>query len=255
MQKTPVLIYQDYVHNNGPLYAALADRYGHGAVGYCDASDILAGALDRNVRLFAMPGGADLYFCEKLNGEGNARIRAYVENGGSYLGICAGAYYACAAIEWAKGTDQEICGPRELAFYDGTAIGPVPEFLQERPLTGSWLHAAPLLYQDGPTIFETKVVYEGGPVFSGDAGNILARYQNGKAAIVECSIGRGRIILSSPHIERLSRDTLYRHNNPDHAREQAVMDELAPHAAQRARLWNIILDRLSAEAKEQSSAA
>lgn len=254
MPKPEILIYQDYVYNNGALYAALADRFGHGMVGYCDAADILSGALDQSVRLFVMPGGADLYYCETLNGDGNARIRTYVGNGGSYLGICAGAYYACTAIEWAKDTDQEICGPRELAFYNGTAIGPVSEFLPNG-INGSWMHAAPLLYHDGQILLETRTHYEGGPVFSENAGSVLARYQNGGAAIVECTHGKGRVILSSPHIERLSRPAPYRHNNAHYAHEQAVFETLAPDAEKQARLWTIILDRLTADVREQEDAA
>ena len=29
---------------------------------------------------------------------------AYVEDGGSYLGLCAGAYYACSYVEFDLGT-------------------------------------------------------------------------------------------------------------------------------------------------------
>lgn len=249
------MIYQDYIHNNGQLYAALAAVFGPQSVSYCDAADILAGCLDQTVQLFVMPGGADLYYCEKLDGAGNDRIRAYVENGGSYLGLCAGAYYACSAIEWGKGTDQEICGPRQLAFYNGTATGPVAEFMQSGGISGTWLHAADLLYHDGQTCFETKTPYEGGPVFSENAGQILARYKNGGAAIVEIKPGAGRVILSSPHIERLSGDSLYRHGNTDYAHAKAVYESLTPYADQQARLWTTILDRLTKDAEAQSDAA
>ena len=40
--------------------------------------------------MFVMPGGADLPYCAALNGAPNARIRRFVEAGGTYLGICAG---------------------------------------------------------------------------------------------------------------------------------------------------------------------
>lgn len=38
--------------------------------------------------LFVMPGGADLPYCRTLNGEGNRRIKQFVQRGGSYLGLC-----------------------------------------------------------------------------------------------------------------------------------------------------------------------
>ena len=36
------------------------------------------------------PGGADSPYQEKLQGEGNRVIRQFVEEGGWYLGFCAG---------------------------------------------------------------------------------------------------------------------------------------------------------------------
>ena len=43
----------------------------------------------------------------------------FVENGGSYLGICAGAYFACDYIEFDKNGPLEVVGPRDLKFYPG----------------------------------------------------------------------------------------------------------------------------------------
>lgn len=41
-----------------------------------------------------IPGGRDLPYCRDLNGYINDRIIRYVKEGGVYMGICAGAYYA-----------------------------------------------------------------------------------------------------------------------------------------------------------------
>ena len=54
-----------------------------------------------------MPGGADRPYCAALNGEGNRRIRAFVEAGGAYLGLCAGAYYASQRVEFELGSRCE----------------------------------------------------------------------------------------------------------------------------------------------------
>jgi len=251
-----VLIYQDYVHNNGLLYRALRDHFGH--VDYCDSGDIKSGILNDDVGLFVMPGGADLYYCEKLNGDGNTAIRRYVERGGSYLGICAGAYYACSAIEWAKGTSQEICGARELNFYDGIAIGPVYDFIEDRDIAKSWLQATPIVYDDGISSFEVTALYKGGPLFSGGSSRVLARYANGDAAIVESSVGEGIAILSSPHIECIAPQaelSLYRHRNENHDYENAILNRTKPKQSQQAALWQIILDRLTRSAAGVTHAA
>ena len=101
------------------------------AVQQVDAATLLEGHWTEHALLLVMPGGADLPFCKHLNGEGNRIIRqgvrvvvapwqhslaagsasqltahrlslkrAWVEAGGCYLGLCAGAYYACARVEF-----------------------------------------------------------------------------------------------------------------------------------------------------------
>ena len=253
MQAQTVLIYQDYIHNNGQLYAALARHYGHKAVGYCDDADILSGCLNPAIQLFVMPGGADLYYCEKLNGAGNARIRAYVEQGGSYLGVCAGAYYGCAALDWAANSVAPINGARELGFYDGVASGPLPDLMEDGTIEKSWRGVAALAYDDGAARIETAALYEGGPVFTGGSATILARYADGRAAIVECRTGKGKAILSGPHIEIMT-PPLYAHRNESFAYEKKITAALAPHLATRQALWAAVLDRLT-PAREVSDAA
>ena len=69
--------------------------------------------------LLAIGGGFDTGYLRALQAEGIQLIRDYVEGGGRYLGICAGAYLACCDIEFDKGGDLEVCGPRNLMFYPG----------------------------------------------------------------------------------------------------------------------------------------
>lgn len=90
-----------------------------------NAGELLAGGWQARTALLVMPGGADLPYCKHLNGTGNAHIRDFVATGGSYLGICAGAYYACARIEFEPGGTMEVVGDRELRFFPGAARGAV----------------------------------------------------------------------------------------------------------------------------------
>ena len=87
------------------------------------SDDIIRNGISKDIDLFVMPGGADKPYAKKLNGQGNKNIRRYVEQGGTYLGICAGAYYGCSSIEFQKGTSSEICEDRELSFYPGCGTG------------------------------------------------------------------------------------------------------------------------------------
>lgn len=238
-----VLLYQDYIHNNGVLHAALRATFG--AVEFCDASDIIGGILD-DARLFVMPGGADLYYCEKLNGAGNTAIKKWVRDGGTYLGICAGAYYACASITWAEGTAQEITGPRELAFFPGRAVGPVYDFIEDHNIDKSWYGIAPVTVNGGTR----HEFYAGGPYFC-DAeshGNVrvIARYHSlpgTPAAAVDCAVGRGRAVLCGPHpeygLDSLNR-TFYNHRNPSAAWRLKTGERLAAAPQDGPPLWEQI---------------
>ena len=107
------------------------------------ADEVVAGGWEHGCDLFAMPGGADQPYCALLNGQGNARIRSFVAGGGRFIGICAGAYYGSARCEFELGTELEIAGARELAFFPGIARGAAfPGFVYAKE-TGS--RAAELL--------------------------------------------------------------------------------------------------------------
>lgn len=76
--------------------------------------------------LLVFPGGADLPYCRELNGTTNSRIKKYVEQGGRYLGFCAGGYYGSGNVEFEmNNVTMQVEGARELAFFKGIARGSV----------------------------------------------------------------------------------------------------------------------------------
>lgn len=168
------------------------------------ADDILSGALDTTQGdIFVMPGGADLPYGEKLNGAGNDAIRRFVEQGGTYFGICAGAYYGCRDIEFHKGRADEIIGERDLALIDATAYGSLPDlagFYDDTLATATWVgltDASGLMAQS---------YYHGGCAFDvrDPDAVVLARYTDQPGhppAIITKRIGQGRAILSGVHFE------------------------------------------------------
>ncbi|KAG2445925.1 hypothetical protein HXX76_000528 [Chlamydomonas incerta] len=92
-------------------------------VRFLSTAELLEGSWADRCLLLIMPGGADLPYCKHLNGRGNRIIRGYVEAGGAYLGICAGAYYGCARVDFEPGSRLQVQGERELAFFPGRARG------------------------------------------------------------------------------------------------------------------------------------
>ena len=159
---------------------------------------------EETTALIVFPGGRDLPFHQLLKGEGNASIRAYVENGGRFLGICAGGYYGSSYIEFEKGGDLEVCGPRELAFFPGKAIGPAygKGIFCYHSEMGTY--AAPIKWKGGVSFmyFKGGCFFEKAEEFS--SIEVLANYADlpeSPAAVVYCRVGRGAAILSGIHPE------------------------------------------------------
>lgn len=174
--------------------------------------------------LFVMPGGADLAYCRTLNGAGNRLISAYVNNGGKYLGLCAGGYYGSARCEFEVGRKHdgyEVIGDRELAFFPGICRGlAFPGFVYHSEggtrAAEVKVHREALVSGGGgivPEVFRTY--YNGGGVFV-DAEKykekgveILASYTEAldvasgedTAAVVYCKVGEGAAVLTGPHPE------------------------------------------------------
>lgn len=182
-----------------------------------DSKTFFSKNWEADAAILVMPGGADRYYARILNGEGNQRIRTFVEQGGSYLGICAGSYYAGAAIEFSKGnSDIEVIEDRELAFFPGLVRGP-----NLAPFTygsNAGVRAAQLRWRTLETENASiPIAYNGGGYFvnAHTTANtqVLLEYEaqpfneaccespEGKAAIIECHVGKGIAILSAVHPE------------------------------------------------------
>lgn len=169
--------------------------------------------------MLVMPGGADLPYCEALNGRGNARILQFVKQGGKFIGFCAGGYYAAARCEFEVGDPvMEVSGSRELKFFPGTARGCVYKGFLYESHDGS--QAAKMAvnteaFADLPDVVvpETATVYYNGGGMFMDASKhknttILARYtgptdlaDEDMAAVIHCKVGKGDVLLSGTHPE------------------------------------------------------
>lgn len=169
--------------------------------------------------MLVMPGGADLGYCQLLNGHGNRRISQFVRRGGAYLGFCAGGYYGSKRCEFEVGDKKmQVIGERELAFFPGTCRGCAFEgfvYHSEDGARAPELKASKSALNIGtvPDLFQSY--YNGGGVFVdaesfADQGvEVLANYTEelnvdpgqGAAAVVYCKVGEGAAVLTGPHPE------------------------------------------------------
>jgi len=257
-----IFIYNDYIHNNYDVTRFLTSWFPEASIEQCDHRDIARGILETAPDLFVMPGGADLYYVEKLNGAGNKQIKTYVENGGKYLGICAGAYYGCASLEFAKdwAGEIEISGTRELGFFQGSAIGPIQDYCNpSQRIPSCYDNMCSLSYTENNEDITLHAHYNGGPYFSNLAAQtstesmeVLAHYHDIKdqpAAIILCSHGKGRALLIGPHLEVSSEQLLaksYTHNDTLPAR-QAIAHAIKTDEDKRQKLWHKLFDKLLRE--------
>ena len=201
------------------------------------AEEVITSDWDKEATLFIMPGGRDVPYTEKLNGAGNARIWKYVNEGGHYLGFCAGAYYGSGYVNFDLGTPLEVQGPRELAFFPGTATGPAygPGTYCYKNRFGARASLIELsdetkmrAYLNGGCYFENADKYPN--------VTILAHYadiENNPPAIIRCQVGKGTAILSGVHFDISAKDILLEGN----AISRKIAAELEPYKKMREKLF------------------
>lgn len=221
-QKMNVLVYsgkgsttEGVRHNIESLRQLLSPYY---AVVTVSESALLNDPWPAKTAMLVIPGGADLPYCESLNGKGTQIIRNFVRGGGKFMGFCAGGYFALARCEFETGDpEMEVSGPRELAFFPGTSKGCVHKGFVYESHAGSRAEAlsvntavlGELGSPDSATMY-----YNGGGMFMNASSyknvEVLARYQGATdvvdqladmAAVVCCKVGQGAAILTGTHPE------------------------------------------------------
>jgi predicted deacylase len=166
--------------------------------------EIDAGVLSQfNVVLF--PGGSGTRQGEALGGTNRQQLRQFIQGGGGYIGICAGAYLATTDFPWslriidAKTYTKEWKRGRGVVAMEIT--GPGREILGREPghdVVQVRYHNGPILvpaHCPGLDDFQT-LAYFRGEVAEGDAPKGV---MIDSPAIVAGSFGRGRVVCFSPH--------------------------------------------------------
>lgn len=160
---------------------------------YLTATEVRQGAL-KAFDMLVMPGGSEDVQAYALGPRGMEQIRAFVEAGGDYLGICAGAYLAYRPAYGLTLIDASSAGR-----------GTVGSKIEVRQREGGH----PVFYGYDPVI--PGLYYGGGPNFKPNEGAIAflnelpEAWKNkdlrGTAAFLEGTRGLGRVLLIGPHPE------------------------------------------------------
>ncbi|XP_069141881.1 uncharacterized protein [Argopecten irradians] len=192
------------------------------------ADEIIKGAWTSIAAAFVMPGGFDKGFIRALGDPGATAIRDYVWNGGSYLGVGAGAYYACDYIEFDKDGPLEVAGDRPLKFFPGKGIGPAYGPYSYDDERGARAPPVDFFQYPGPRSTSTKIYFNGGNLFepyskesstmkNGSTSEVtMGTYEKPLGvysglpeqplAVVKCTAGTGVAVLSGVQMEVRSSD-------------------------------------------------
>lgn len=174
--------------------------------------DIINGILEsKHFDVLAWPGGDYPAYWEVGQG-GKANIQKFIRDGGGYMGICAGAWWACDYMVWMADPnypppDYHVEGDQSnLDLFPGVARGPIEEITpfhtgtmarinivnHDHPITDSMPDHMQILYWGGPHLLP----YNGADV------TILGTYDaTGTPAIVAFEYENGRVFLTGPHPE------------------------------------------------------
>jgi len=155
-----------------------------------------------NFRIICIPGGDMYQYAQDLSSDGKENIRSFVRGGGSYIGICGGAYFAASRVVW-RGEELQIAS---LNLFYGIADGPhdviipYPDYgmcktqivNSVHPITESLPDMLWILYYWGPVLLPSDTT---------DL-TILGRYDAiGHPAMMSLEYGEGRVFLIGTHPE------------------------------------------------------
>lgn len=101
-----------------------------------------------NVRLYIQPGGHAYYQQSSLGAAGKANILEFLDEGGAYLGICAGWYYAATDYYYAG----YFYGWPDLLGRFPTVEGPITEIAEDLHYNMTRMsNGLQMIYYGGPT--------------------------------------------------------------------------------------------------------
>ena len=168
------------------------------------AADIQAGLDGYDVVIFT--GGSGSKQAATIGDKGREQVHKFIENGGGYVGICAGAYLACDGFSWGL----HVLNAKTPSSKWQRGHGDVKlEFTEAGQKTlGFPAGQMDVHYFNGPILISAgdKALEEFEPLafFRTE----FAEHDSPKgvmvnsAAIVRGKFGKGRVLVSSPHPEQ-----------------------------------------------------
>ncbi len=164
-----------------------------------NAHIVNTGALEK-FDVFWLPGGWSGDYWSRLSTQGMENLRQFVRQGGRFVGVCAGAFFASTILLW-EGESFDY----PIGLFAGQTAGPIAEIAPwprcamtavnldpEHPINASLSPTRQQLYYGGPTF----VPHRDQPV------DVIATYaQTGEPAAIVFQYGAGQVFLGGLHFE------------------------------------------------------
>jgi glutamine amidotransferase-like uncharacterized protein len=162
--------------------------------------EIIGGRLD-DFDVLYMTGGWAVPYNRDLRNGGLAKIRNFVKQGGGYIGVCAGAFFAADYIYWESKRYEY-----PLDLFPGFAKGPITEIAPWPRFKLCRIHLSKTphpITKGEPASLES--LYYGGPWFDippGLKADVIAYYDfNRLPVMLAYEYGQGRVFLTGVHTE------------------------------------------------------
>lgn len=166
------------------------------------ADEIEAGALE-HFQVVVFPGGSSTKQGESLGEANRRKVQEFVQRGGGYVGICAGAYLATTEFPWSlQILDAKPCSAEKYRGRGTVAMELTPA---GRKILGADQRCCEVRYHNGPILmraqradlpdFQPWAVFRSEVSESGTPAGLMV----GAPAIVAGRYGRGRVVCFSPH--------------------------------------------------------
>ncbi len=155
--------------------------------------------------IIVFSGGSGRAQSKAIGEAGRRNVQEFVRRGGGYLGVCAGAYLACAGFDWSLGllNAKTVSGK----WKRGRAMVRIELTDEGRGIFGPVSETFTIRYANGPIIqplgraglppYETAAVFRSEVAENGSPQGVMVS----SPAIVFGTFGQGRVLTLSPHSE------------------------------------------------------
>jgi hypothetical protein len=155
-----------------------------------------------------LPGGSGSKICNALGNTGADELKKYVEQGGSLLGVCAGAYAMSGGYDWSMSLiNYELIDKKNAHRGEANLTFSITE-AGKKILKLKDMELSDIYYHNGPVwkIFDSsrKNTSKVLALFKDDiyAECGTAGQASGTPAIIYDDFGIGKVIAISPHFEK-----------------------------------------------------